>query len=151
MYYSAIAVANAFIDIAAENGFYLTNLKLQKLVYFAHGWYSAFTDKPLITDEVQSWQYGPVIQNLYNALRHYGAKPIIKKIQSDQFIAPASEDFAFIRSVYRKYAMFSPAQLVALTHEPGSPWEQFGAGQNSFQVIPWEAIKSYFKVRVNNG
>ena len=150
MSYSAIAVANAFIDIAAENGFYLTNLKLQKLVYFAHGWYSAFTDKPLITDEVQSWQYGPVIQSLYNALRHYGARPITKKIHSDQTITQGLEDWNFIHSVYRKYAMFSPAQLVALTHEAGSPWEQFGAGQNSFQIIPVEAIKKYFKALVNN-
>ena len=79
MCYSAIAVANAFIDIAADNGFYLTNLKLQKLVYFAHGWYLAFADAPLITDEIQSWRYGPVIHNLYSALRHYGSRPINKK------------------------------------------------------------------------
>lgn len=151
MCYSAVAVANAFIDIAAENGFYLTNLKLQKLVYFAHGWYLAFTDKPLISEDVQSWQYGPIIHDLYNSLKHYGSRPITKKILTDQYIVQGSEDWNFIKSVYSKYAMFSPAQLVALTHEPGSPWEQFGAGQNCFQIIPVEAIKSYFKARVNNG
>ena len=100
------------LTLRQKTFFFLTNLKLQKFVYFAHGWYSAFTDKTLIADEVQSWQYGPVIQNLYNALRHYGAKPIIKKIQSDKSIDPASEDFAFIRSVYRKYAMLSPCNLL---------------------------------------
>lgn len=150
MAYSALAVANVFIDIAANNGFYLTNLKLQKLVYFAHGWYLAFTDSPLITDDVQSWQFGPVIQNLYNALRHYGANPITKKIPIDSNVIPQSEDWNFIYSVYNKYALFSPAQLVALTHEPGSPWEQFGAGQNDFQVIPVDAIKNYFKARIKN-
>lgn len=36
MSYSAKAIANAFIDIAYNHGFYFTNLKLQKLVFFAH-------------------------------------------------------------------------------------------------------------------
>lgn len=150
MSYSAAAVANAFIDIAANNGFYLTNLKLQKLVYFAHGWYLAFTDTPLIDDEVQSWKYGPVIQSLYYELKHYGSDPITKKIPTDKNIAYESEDWNFICSVYRKYSIFSPAQLIAMTHEPGSPWEQFGAGKNDFQVIPQEKIKKYFKEMMNN-
>lgn len=151
MAYSALAVANVFIDTAADNGFYLTNLKLQKLVYFAHGWYLAFTNTPLITDDVQSWQFGPVIPNLYNALRHYGANPITKKIPTASEVPPGGEDWNFICSVYRKYAMFSPAQLVALTHEPDSPWEQFGAGKNDFQVIPQSVIMDYFKARIDNG
>ena len=149
MSYSAASVANAFIDIAVDNGFYLTNLKLQKLVYFAHGWYLAFTNTPLINDEVQSWKYGPVIQALHDDLKHYGLKPITKKIPTDKNIVYKSEDWDFLCSVYRKYSIFSPAQLIAMTHEPGSPWEQFGAGENDFQVISQEEIKKYFKAMIN--
>ena len=150
MSYSAASVANAFIDIAVDNGFYLTNLKLQKLVYFAHGWYLAFTDTPLIDDDVQSWKYGPVIQSLHNDLKHYGLKPITKKIPTDENVVYKSEDWDFICSVYRKYSIFSPAQLIAMTHEPDSPWEQFGAGENDFQVISQDEIKKYFKAMMNN-
>ena len=145
MIYPAAAVANVFIETAAENGFFFTNLKLQKMVYFAHGWYLAFTDSPLISEDVQSWKYGPVIQALYNDLRHYGASPITHRIDIDVAVGKNSEDWNFIRAVYRKYAPFSPAQLVAMTHRPGSPWDQFGAGQDDFQIIPNEAIKGYFK------
>jgi uncharacterized phage-associated protein len=107
MSYSVATVANAFIDIVANNGFYLTNLKLQKLVYFAHGWYLAFTDTPLIDDEVQSWKYGPVIQSLHYELKHYGSGHITKKIPTDKNIVYESEDWNFLCSVYHKYSIFS--------------------------------------------
>lgn len=151
MSYPVETIANVFIDIAADNGMYLTNLKLQKLIYFAHGWYLAFTDNPLITDDVQSWKYGPVIQKLYELLKHYGAKPVTKKLSCNIVIDRGSEDWNFILSVYKKYVIFSPAQLIAMTHEPGSPWDQFGAGEIDYQVISMDAIKEYFKARVNNG
>lgn len=150
MSYPSAAVANVLIDTAAENGFCLTNLKLQKMVYFAHGWYLAFTGNPLINEPVQSWQYGPVVQPLYNALRHYGASPITRRIKTTAEVEPKSEDWQFIRTVYKKYAPFSPAQLVAMTHQKGSPWEQFGAGQNNFQPIPNDVIKNDFMRRMTN-
>lgn len=150
MSYFAATIANAFIDIAIDNGFYLTNIKLQKLVYFAHGWYLAFTGTPLIDDDVQSWKYGPVIQSLHYELKHYGTDPITKKIHTDENIVYKSEDWNFLCSVYRKYSIFSPAQLIAMTHEHGSPWEQFGAGKKDFQVIPQQEIKNYFKAMMNN-
>ena len=151
MAYPAAAIANAFIDMAFEQGFFLTNLKLQKMVYFAHGWHLALTDQPLIVEEIQSWQYGPVVQLLYNDLRQYGANPVTEKIRTTVEVIQDSEIWNFLHTIYEKYSVFSPYQLIAMTHEPGSPWNQFGAGQNDFEVIPNDAIKIYFKKMLKNG
>jgi uncharacterized phage-associated protein len=62
MPYPAAAIANEFIKVAKRNGVLLTPMKLQKLVYFAHGWYLALLGKPLINEPVEAWKFGPVIQ-----------------------------------------------------------------------------------------
>lgn len=149
MAYSAAAVANAFIDIAAEKGFRLTNLKLQKLVYFAHGWYLAFTGTPLINESVQSWKYGPVISELYSDLRHYGSDFVTKKISVNETIPETGNEYNFLKDIFDKYGMFSPAELIALTHEENSPWAQFGAGQSSYMEIPNANIQAYFTKLIN--
>lgn len=144
MTYPVAAVANALIEIAADRGMYLSNLKLQKLVYFAHGWYLALHNTPLINEPVQSWRYGPVIPELYNELRHYGSAPVTKRIDIKETVIRGGEDYNFLEQIFAKYGMFSPAELIALTHRAGSPWEQFGAGQNWFEVIPNDAIRRDF-------
>ena len=66
--YSSKAVANYFLeksDLPAKGR--LTQMKLHKLVYFAHGICLAVYNKPLIKDEIQAWQYGPVVPELVSA------------------------------------------------------------------------------------
>lgn len=149
MTYSVAAIANALIEIAANRGMYLSNLKLQKLVYFAHGWYLALEGVPLIREEVQSWRYGPVIQSLYEDLKHYGSAPVTKRIDTGESVVFGSDDYHFLEQIFAKYGMFSPAELIALTHKPGSPWEQFGAGESWYQVIPNDVIQQDFRSKLN--
>jgi len=60
------AVANYFLDLGLRESIPITPLKLQKLVYFAHGWYLGFTGEPLLNEGIQAWEYGPVIPSLYH-------------------------------------------------------------------------------------
>ncbi len=62
MAFAARQVANWFIERAAQEGEYLTQLKLQKLVYMAHGWNLALLGKPLISENIEAWKWGPVIR-----------------------------------------------------------------------------------------
>ncbi|MCC7437458.1 MAG: DUF4065 domain-containing protein [Armatimonadetes bacterium] len=73
--YDSRIVGNSFLDIALKDGTALTPMKLLKLVYIAHGWHLGIMGKPLISDEVQAWKYGPVIPKLYSralSLRNSG-------------------------------------------------------------------------------
>lgn len=145
MSYSAASIANAFIDISSKGGNNITNLTLQKLVYFAHGWYYAITDKPLITEDFQAWKYGPVVRSLYEVLRQYGSGFVTDKIQTSFSVPPDSEDYRFLAAVYKKYGCYTPGQLIAVTHKPGSPWESAGSGKIPYAIISQENIKNFFK------
>ena len=48
---SAKTVANEFLRLAREEGSTVTNMKLQKLVYIAEGWYLALYDLPLYRED----------------------------------------------------------------------------------------------------
>lgn len=129
--YSAGAVANYFLDRAAQEDRTLTHLKLQKLVYIAHGWHLAVTGRPLLKDPIQAWKYGPVIPTLYQELKRYGNQPVTDHARwwdsetrtyhtdSPEFEAETNEVLDKVWSVYKK---FSAAQLSTLTHQEGTPW-----------------------------
>jgi uncharacterized phage-associated protein len=72
MTHNPIAIANYFIELAK----FITPMKLQKLVYFAHGWCLALADKPLINEKIEAWQYGPVVSSLYREFKKYGNEGI---------------------------------------------------------------------------
>ena len=69
-------VAKCFLVSAHEVGDYLTNLKLQKLVYYAQAWYLALTDEPLFDGEFEAWVHGPVNYHLYKKYQHHEWRPI---------------------------------------------------------------------------
>ena len=70
-------VADFFIDIANKNtDDTLTNLKLNKLLYYAQGEYLARTGKPLFDDEIQAWDYGPVVPVIYYKYKRNNANEI---------------------------------------------------------------------------
>jgi uncharacterized phage-associated protein len=168
----ALAVANEFIDLAVKRGEKLTPMKLQKLVYYAHGWWLGRKGVPLLDEAVQAWSYGPVIRTIYNAFRHCGADEIEGKgidwIQPDggdwrkvKFVTPSLDDGrlepkaaaelrSFLAAVYDIYGAYSAAQLSALTHAPGSPWDQVKKAYEpapipKYETIPTEAIKGFFR------
>ena len=82
MAYPTKAVANYFIDLANAKKIQITPMKLQKLIYFAHGWHLAIIGEPLIDECVQAWSYGPVIDSIYHEFKEYGSGPIKRHARS---------------------------------------------------------------------
>jgi len=65
-------IANYFIYVANETGSYLSNLKLQKLLYYAQAWHLALYGISLFDEEFEAWIHGPVIvRNNINKHKHY--------------------------------------------------------------------------------
>jgi uncharacterized phage-associated protein len=163
MPYDAKAVANFFLDLAKKEGKILGPMKLQKLVYFAHGWTLAITGEPLIDEPVQAWRWGPVIPSLYHAFKAYGSSHIdepatsVELSEDDMSVQtvtpkiPASDGAtrAILERVWRIYSPFSPVQLSNLTHEPGTPWDQtvkvYGGSLPKRLPISNEVIGEYFR------
>lgn len=148
--YSAITVANAFLRLAAEEGKKLTNMKLQKLVYIAHGWTLAILGRPLVREAVYAWQWGPVIRPLYEELKRYGAGVVTEAVphpfyQHEEEID--SESMRIIRAVWKNYGKYPALQLSAITHKADTPWSETWK-QGQYDEIPTRLIRDhYIKIR----
>ncbi|MEM7042281.1 MAG: type II toxin-antitoxin system antitoxin SocA domain-containing protein [Pseudomonadota bacterium] len=162
----ARAVANFILNEARKDSKSLTPMQMVKLVYLAHGWFMAWHDDALIDEDVQAWQYGPVIRSVYNAFKQYGREPIERPTYGDYDLVidiglvneddelinpkPVSADFSddeqtTIRAVLGGYGDLNGLQLSALTHREGTPWHDvYRAGERD-QVIHTEVIRKHFK------
>lgn len=157
MAFSAKAVANEFLRLAYADGRRISPLKMQKLVYLAHGWYLAVTGRPLLNEPIQAWKYGPVIPSIYKEFKENGSDVITfpaSVYRNGQF-APAKmdeegslEDVATARQVvervWQQYKSFSASDLTTLTHEEGSPWDQTPNKDELGTVISDALIRDYF-------
>ena len=152
--YSPQRVANAFLQLAADEGKPLTNMQLQKLVYFAHAWHLALKDAPLLNTPVHAWNFGPVIPPLYNALKTYGNGVVKEPIVRYDPITGEKSDFlpskidmpswAVIKRVWNVYGNLTAGQLSTLTHKPGAPWEK-SYKTDPFSEIPNDEITEFYK------
>ena len=76
-------VADYFLFLVDDpSGDNLSNLKLQKLVYYAQGFYLAIHDRPLFDDAICAWEHGPVVPSLYRRYKKYGSGGIPAPIRS---------------------------------------------------------------------
>lgn len=144
MAYRATTIANKFLELAERDGKKLTNMKLQKLVYIAHGYYLVATGQPLISDSVKAWQWGPVIIDLYEALKRYGSGNV-----SNPVPAPAEQlsqlAIAVIELVWKAYGKFTGFQLSAITHKPNSPWSETWENWGHYDTISNDLIAQYYR------
>lgn len=124
-------VADSFLEKAKESDRQLDLLQLLKLCYLAHGWYLAFYGKPLIEEEVQAWKYGPVIPELYYALKHFkgGKLPhdcLAGLARKDDHLSDDAENV--IGQVDDHYGSWEGVELSTLTHQKGTPWTKVYKG-----------------------
>lgn len=145
--YSPIRIANAFLAKAEGEGRVLTNMQLQKLVFFAHGWHLALKDAPLINTDVKAWNFGPVIPPLYRALKRFGNGTVVGPIEkSPDDLKPLEDEFvqSLIARIWQVYGHLTGGQLSTLTHKAGSPWD-VTFKRKPFEEIPDDLIAKHFK------
>jgi len=137
-------VADFFIKFAHEHGDCLTNLKLQKLVYYAQAWNLALYDKPLFESDFQAWVHGPVCPELYARFKGYRWKPITE--QPDLPEIPENVKKHLI-DVFEAYERYSGYQLEQMTHAE-APWIDARDGipldEASNAVISKESMKDFY-------
>jgi uncharacterized phage-associated protein len=136
----------------------ITNLKLNKVLFFVQGWGLVRVGRPLIRNHFEAWTFGPVVRSVYEAFKQFVDRPITSYAEHLNYATGAREivrfndiatdEKAFIMSVARSYARFTSAELVRLTHEAGSPWElTFKAEDKAARLahrIPNELIRAHF-------
>ncbi len=119
----------------------ISNLKMQKLVYYAQGFVIAITGKKLFNDGIIAWQHGPVVPELYEEYKEFRSSCIpipekfdLCKINSNSGLVEILDD------VYDIYGQFSAWKLRNMTHEE-KPWLEVPINQE----IKISTMKEYFK------
>lgn len=141
---SALDVANYIIDLSQKTGEPVTNMKLQKLLFYSYAWYMVETGKKLFDDEVVAWKYGPVIVAAYHAYEQYGADTIKEADDGDpdKLNSLAKE---IIEDVFNVYGGMGGIDLANLSHTE-QPWLQtFEEGKNN--IIPDDLILEYYTAK----
>ncbi|MBQ9211365.1 MAG: SocA family protein [Clostridia bacterium] len=139
-------VADFFIALAQdmaelEMGDAMTNLRLQKMLYFAQGWMLKRTGKPLFDENIEAWQYGPVVPECYEWYKGCGSNPLKAEMPARDKFSP--EEYALLLDVWAELSKYSTSQLVSMTHEKGTPWYEVW-NYTKQREIDREAIKSFF-------
>lgn len=139
-------IANKIIaSTDIEHGELISNLKLQKLLYYVQGYFIAVFGEKLFNNEIEAWQYGPVVREMYNHFKMNGSSSI--SLEEDSTIATLNkEQEALFNEILKEYSQYSAIKLMHMTHEE-LPWvETFN--KNPQGVISFNLMKKYFKTLI---
>lgn len=140
---SALDVAKYLIGLAQRDGNPITNLRLQKLLYYAWGYYWNNYKKYLFNDPIEAWKYGPVVKDVYDEYKIFdGGNIIISDEVIEEVKSKISEnDKIFLDGFYNFTKEYNTWTLVEASHKE-KPWkETFYAGK---QPIDFKLMKEFF-------
>ena len=144
---SIIKNSEYIIKYFEDNNREVTNLMLEKLLYFLEAIYMSITDDNKLYDEdFYAWNFGPVNDTIYNRYKTFGKYPI--KINTKSIIINQSNKI-YIEFLYNLFKDYTPFDLVTLSHSEGSPWQEINSkydgeiGRNI--IIEKSETKKWFK------
>jgi len=115
---SAQIIADYFLWLSNESGSFLSNLKLQKLLYYAQGWHLGLGKGRLFKDQMQAWVHGPAIPAIYVRYKKFSFNPISVSVTKPE-LPPETE--GFLREFARVFFPLDAFYLELATHKE-SPW-----------------------------
>ena len=150
MRYSAQQVADYVIADSHDAGSFISNLKLQKLLYYAQAWHLAILDEPLFPERFEAWVHGPVIPELYRKYKDYRWRNIDQDVSR-----PALDDdtVKFLGEVLEEYGPLDARRLEWLTHRE-TPWinarerDGLAADDPCSALIEESEMKDYYRRRM---
>ena len=141
--YNALNIAKYFIKLASpEEEDFITNLKLQKLLYYAQGFHLALYAKPLFNEQIKAWQHGPVVTEIYSNYKKYRTNilPQPDDFEMEQYDLETRE---LLDEIYEVYGQYTAPTLMRFTHkEP--PW----TGTVINEEITHPLMKKYFETQL---
>jgi len=155
--YNVLDVCRHVINYSNNKDYGISNLKLQKVLYFIQAYFLISTNKQCFKEKIEAWDFGPVVPEAYREYKQFGSGDIPtisfvvdfdkdniwnSKVQQYEDDVIASVDKVMIEAVVDKFADYSATDLVSITHRQ-APWKNaYQQGRNN--EITLEAIKEYF-------
>ena len=141
---TALEAANYLIFLMNDSFDDLSNMKLNKLLYYAQGQYLLQKGEVLFDDDIEAWEHGPIIDKVYQKYKNSGDASIS---DYDTYMArQMPEDCAdVLMKVAREYGRYTASALRNKTHVPNGPWDRVYVEGKNHTVIPVSYIKEYFE------
>lgn len=147
MAYSAETIAKWFVAWAEtdESGeAELSNLKLQKLLYYAQGHHLARTGRPLFDDPIEAWDHGPVVPAVYHNFKNFESHPLtLDPDDPFDWDHVSEETTQLLIDVWERYGEFAAWKLRNMTHAE-APWVDAYQRRVSHIEITQDALRRYF-------
>lgn len=144
MAYNVLDIANKLLVKASNcsGGELMSNLKLQKMLYYEQGYHLAKFGKPLFEEDIEAWMYGPVVPIVYEHFSKYGSNGI--EPEREEIWLEDQEEKLF-NEVFIAYSPYSAIGLMNKTHQE-KPWKSVPVKVGS--VITKKSLTDYFKTRM---
>lgn len=144
MAYKAIDIAKKIVcRTDVEHGDTISNLKLQKLLYYMQGFHLAFFNAPFFNESIEAWTYGPVVPVVFQEFKRYKQRAINPENYHDELVLTNEEQQMF-DIVYGEYNRFSAVTLMNMTHTEG-PWKNHGIGDE----ITNDELRTFFLTQID--
>lgn len=172
-------VANWLLDKAEEEGSahgkFLTQIQLNKLAYFAYGFYAGDSGKKMFQNDIEAWKHGPVVPTLYHEFKRFRYSPITKKENGRSYFFDEVNDTSITPSLTKEdiedkenildalnftWAILgnsTSGQLIEISHDESGPWcetirrKGYSCDDPPYGLaIPFEKIEKYFKKILQN-
>ena len=143
----ALKIAKYILALSdPDDGDIISNLKLQKLLYYTQGFHLALADAAIFDEDIIHWRHGPVVENVYYEYKDFGsgALPVPTDIDFSDILSKDQKEI--IDEVYNVYGQFSAWKLRQMTHQE-PPWKNTSENE----IIPHDDLKKYFKTQLKNG
>lgn len=141
-------VSACLINLSHEKGTPVSNLKLQKLVYYSQAWYLAIFKKPLFVEDIEAWVHGPVVPQIFRLYRDYKWSPLPQAGNA----AVSTKVRKHLEEVWNAYGNRSAYDLERLTHSE-DPWKEARIGlspdESSHNVIEKDSMRKYYSSRLH--
>lgn len=140
--YSASDVALYLIQKCVEDGKPISNLQLQKILYYIQKYFLQEKKYALFSDDMEAWQFGPVVSEIYWRYCGFGSSEIFEV--NDSKVTFENDEKKSIDSILEEKRAMKPWDLVGDTHKEGKPWSIiYRNGRGNKQVIPKGVIAQY--------
>lgn len=140
---TCLNVAEYFLSLQdGDAGNAISNMKLQKLLYYAQGFAMVILEKPLFDDDFEAWEYGPVLRPIYDEYKTYGGDALPKP-NDFSFEHYSKAEKEFLDEIYNVYGQYSAWALSEMVYKT-PPWKD--TPRNS--IISKVSMKKYFSTRI---
>lgn len=143
--YGVVAFFLSSMDEEGEET--ITPLKLQKLIYYVQAWSLGINDKTIFDEDIVAWEYGPVVNDIYQLFKAYHREHI-PKVETFDAYGFSDEELQLLFLVKKVYGKYDAFYLKDLTHNE-EPWKNARngckSGEQASPKISVGSMRAYYQ------